>query len=399
MLAEVQKTETLGNTTEFASGEEFATRYSYTALRFYLLSIARSLLPNHRIQVCWRYPLPERDNIEIIYSDERQRARARGTMKCGSGWVCPACMSYITEQRREELKTALERAREHYYAVMVTYTIRHSQADRLAPLLAQMQDAFSKLKSGRAWQTLKAEFMLVGGIRATEITYGDSGWHPHYHELVFVKNEVLKYVDGDVSEFTKGLEGHLKRAWREKLERVGLSASLERGVTVRSSSGDVADYIAKFGKMPRETDFAGQTDEITRGTTKAARGGNFGVLDIVFLAANNKRFAGLFREYEAATKGRSQLQWSRGLKSLLSIEIIRDEKAAEGVETDTDRLLAAIDLPLWRHISHRGFLGQLMTIAHEGDGSKLEAYLGHVREHLEGLDSVSLDFDNWSMGH
>lgn len=387
----------LGNTTKFASRVEMAREYGNTAVRFYLQAIARNLLSNHRIQVCWRYPLPERTTIDLIYSEERKRARAAGTMKCGSAWVCAPCGLYISERRRVELGHALQNSRNKYAVVMITYTASHSVGHRLTDLLRSMAAAFRWVKSGRFWQTAKEEFSLVGSVRTLEITFGENGWHPHYHELMFVDIDHLRdFYDGSIHEYAGGLEGVLSERWIRALKREGLSGSKEIALRISDTDDAAKDYILKYGKMPLVTDFKGQTDEITRGTTKTARRGNLTPWDMLFMAPDNRRMRGLFLEFADSTKGRSQLQWSRGLKKLLDIDTIRDELACEGVETETDRILAQIPVELWRYIAERGYLPQVMTYANTGEEKKVRTLIAQIEEKCKAETYVIPQFD---LGH
>lgn len=383
----------LDNTTKFASKEQFAQDYSPTALRFYLLEIARKLLPDERIRVCWRYPLPARKTIEIIYSDERERARCHGTMKCGSGWVCPACMSYIAERRRDELQTAIDRSALDMVAVMITYTVKHHQGDRLANLIAGMTSAYRKTRSGRYWQDVKQHYSVVGSVRSLEITYGESGWHPHFHELMFLSRSVLDANRaGSLDELTSAIRGDIGGQWFEKLRTEGYTTNLDMAFDVRAGNRFAAEYIAKFEKLPKTGVLSVPAYEITHTINKTPKNGNFGVLDMLFNAERDPKMRDLFLEYHSATKGRSAIHWSRGLKRLLDIEVIRDEIAAQGVETETDRLLAEIDLELWRFISYRGFIGQLMTCANTGDNVKVASLLDKIREQKEQVSFNPNDF-------
>jgi hypothetical protein len=372
---------TLGNTTEFASHEGILAKYGATAMRFYLQSIARELLPNHRIQVCWRYPLPARETIDIIFSEERKRARAVGTMKCGSAWVCAPCQLFITERRREELGQALTNCRDRYTPFMVTYTASHSKAMGLHTLLSQMQEAYRATRSGRRWQEIKSEFALQGSVRVLEVTYGESGWHPHYHELMLVDNQhIVEYFEGATLEYSEGLEAVLSDIWISELKLKHLSG--KKGVALRVSDTNSAakEYILKYGKLPLDSDFREKANEVSRGMTKAARNGNIGPLEILFNAESNRRYARLFIEYAEATKGKSQLQWSRGLKSDLEIETIRDQMACEGAETDTDRLLAQIPTEMWRFLAEKYHLAQVMTVANTGENAALTKLLKALKK-------------------
>lgn len=375
----------LGNTTKFASArEEFKSQYGHTALRFFLQSAVRELLPEERIRICYRFPVNAAQDVHLIYSDERARARAANTMKCGSVWLCPVCASYITEQRRIELKLALERARDNYFAVLITWTVAHGANMPLADTMQEMQQKFRKLKSGRRWQDIKREWFLAGSVRATEITWGSAnGWHPHYHELVFADVEALAEVlDGRITEYARSLQTQLSGQWQAVLAGSRWEPSLDRGVTIRCTDSDVAEYVAKWGKMPLAASDGNITYEITHGQLKTPYGGNLSVYDLFFEAGQgNEQAKALVREYAEATKGRSQLQWSRGLKRLLAIDDIRDELAAEGVETDTDRLLASISAEFWRVIVRYGYLAQTMSIANQGDQVALLDLLGRLEKH------------------
>jgi hypothetical protein len=156
----------------------------------------------------------------------------------------------------------------------------------------------------------------------------------------------------------------------------------------------VADYISKFGHMPKNVSLQVKPDEVAYSIGKTARGGNFGILDILFAAAEDEKYRALFREYHIATKGRSQLKWSKGLKTMLDIEIIRDEIAAQGIETETDRLMAQIDLDTWRYIAHNGYTGQLMTYANAGEDNKVIWLLDKIRDKMGETNSNV----HWSLG-
>lgn len=398
--------DSLGNTTKFSSRVDFAEKYGNSALRFYLLEIARALLPQERIKVCWKYPLPARKSVELIYSEERKCARSKGTMKCGSNWICPACMQYIAARRRDELETAISRSQDKYFTLMATYTARHDKGMRLATLLNQMQTAYGDTFRGRWWSGTRESFGLVGAVRALEITYGQSGWHPHYHVILFVSRAMLSGVyDGAISddqeiyatptEYAQTLGSEIESRWLENLRKQGLSGNEGIAFDIRASDERIADYVSKYGRMPQDWTVNASAYEVASAHTKNAGGGNFGALDMLFDAPRNSVMKNLFLEYASATKGKSSLQWSPELKKLLDVEIIRDEIAAEGVETETDRLLAEIDMPLWKYIVDSGRLGQLMTYANEGNEGKVQWLIDYIRTELEGK---TVYLTQWSPG-
>lgn len=296
-----------------------------------------------------------------------------------------------------ELKTAIDHSADKYFAVMVTYTARHDSGMRLGNTLKALQEAYTATRSGRAWQYLKADYMLKGGVRTTEITYGKNGWHPHFHELVFVDKSVLAPdLAGSIEEYTHSLSSQLTGLWLDKLSSKGLSGTEERALDVRGSNANIAEYVAKWGRPPTEKNISVNPDEVAYNISKSARGDNLSMMDILYAAADSEKYRNLYREYHAATKGRSQMQWSRGTKAMLDIEILRDELAAQGAETDTDVLLASIGLEDWRYIGRAGYLAQLMTIANEGNLGALENFLTKLKSERENAHDINIQ---WDLGH
>jgi hypothetical protein len=138
--------------------------------------------------------------------------------------------------------------------------------------------------------------------------------------------------------------------------------------------------VAKWGILPVDASEDTVTHEITSSHTKIARRGSFGVVDILFAAGEGDTQAkALFVEYAQATKGRSRLQWSKGLKERLGIDDIRDEIASEGITTESDILLATIPQNEWSFLARTGHLGQLMTYANEGNIEKMNWLLTELR--------------------
>jgi hypothetical protein len=201
---------------------------------------------------------------------------------------------------------------------------------------------------------------------------------------MLVDNEhIVDYYEGQTGEYAQGLEAVLSGVWISELRLKHLSGKEGLALRVSDTNNAASEYILKYGKMPLDSDFKGKTDEITRGMAKTAKNGNFGPLDLLFHSDGNRRFARLFVEYAHATKGKSQLQWSRGLKGDLDIETIRDEMACEGAETETDRLLAMVPAALWKYAANQGHLGQIMTIAHTGEEAKLADLLTKINARYE----------------
>ena len=71
------------------------------------------------------------------------------------------------------------------YVYLVTVTNRHHKGDNLPDLLKGQSKAKQKLWEKRKVKDMMKSLGYSGRITATEVTYGNNGWHPHYHILMF----------------------------------------------------------------------------------------------------------------------------------------------------------------------------------------------------------------------
>ena len=392
----------LGNTTEFVSAP--IEKWDL-ATRFYLQSLARELCPDMRVGFCMRHRQSKNGMVEIRYNEEQKRAWYHGLFRCGASWICAFCSYQISEKRREELTRGIANNLADYTPIMITYTIRHRKGQPLNMLLEKMLDAYRQMKKGRSWYLFKGETALIGSVRSLEITHTQNGWHPHIHELMlFPTSHVLDFgPDMPVSiqpgeekkaranqwnESIKSLSDWIetqlgKFYWLPSLLKVGLSCDLEHGLKTSHSHKEIVEYISKWGKPPTNPSRLNGKWSVETELTKAAlkhgrMSGSRTPFEILADYGNGDRESGLlFIEYAGATFGRSQLQWTPGLKSLLKIEEITDENAAQ-LEPEVFEILAELDVEVWRVILRSNSRAKLLEIASTGDVEKVYAYLEEI---------------------
>lgn len=382
----------LGNITEFASHAE----KTGIAERFYLQSLARELLPNHRVNICWRHRLPAAETIDVVHLVQSGRGHIRGLMKCASLWVCAVCAARITEQRRAELQQAIENSRAEFVPVMVTYTMSHNQGDSLKTTLQTMLTSYRAMRSGRWWQDFKTANFLAGSVRATEITYGENGWHPHFHEILFLHNspgmreamgemKAIHLRSDEVSnaldfEFlTAYLEQAIANRWAEIITHQGKFASVDHGVKVTAQQGDLAAYVAKYGRLPRDTGRWTIAHELTKAITKRTAG-NAGATPYELLnayGAGDEKAGQLFEEYADATTGKSQLHWSRGMREQLGLlPDVKDDDITAQDDQESYILLAQLSSDQWKHVVSNGWTAALMDAASANDQQRVNEIVG-----------------------
>lgn len=321
-------------------------RQSKWMLRIY----AARLLPYERVSCCTRYIKKDRDHVDVC--TDGKRAWFRGLQVCGSVWICPICAERLSQARREELQQAIDQAIGRGHGVLLlTLTFSHGIRHRLAQTLPGFTKALRcRLKSGKAWQGLKQQYGLLGSVRALEVTYGENGWHPHSHELLFTARPL-----------TRPEQAMLKNAvyvlWRKAAVASDLPApSHEHGVDIRGAT-DAADYVGKWG-------FA---SELVRPQAKQGKkkGRNPWAL-LADYALGDKQAGALFREYAEVFKGRNQLFWSRGLRESLGLreKVTTDLElaSAEASESRPETVnVASIDKDTWSLIckeqAHERVLG------------------------------------------
>ncbi len=298
-------------------------------VRWRLQRTAQALLPNERVAFCMRRV--QATTVDVLYSPTRQSAHYRGLMVCGSIWVCPLCAAKISERRRVELEQAIARCIESGGAVyLVTYTISHKRYDTLSTLLHSFLAARKRMKQGRTAQELRNRFGILGTVSVREVTWSKlNGWHPHCHELVFCSAEI------DINEYDK----IARKQWQRSVEHEGLSIN-EHGFSISRTYGSVADYVAKFGREPMHSPWGAAT-EMTKGHLKQGHMEEhltpFAMLWLISQGCHE--LIPVFKEYAQWFKGKHQLVWSAGLRSLLLIN--KEEKTDEELaqEDDNDVIL------------------------------------------------------------
>lgn len=352
--------------------------------RYKLQDYAARLLPNHRVAQCQRLLTPTAAGISVMHSPECKSAYFRNTITCNRLWECPVCAEKITNQRREELSAAIASARRLGWSpVLLTATLRHSKADKLADVLGALLAAWRAFTSGKGYQELSEQWYWQGSIKSLEPTYGINGWHPHLHFLIFLSGDPKSFNIG-------GFKDMVSDRWMQVLKRQGFDASYEHGIDVRTADADIADYVAKFGREPKEAGWTASR-EMTKGGSKRGKQEGltpFQLLEIFgkgddseeYLQASgvvgsSKQAGALFSEYVAAFSGRKQLVWSRGLREALALAPELSDADEAAVQPADAVELVLIERSSWKLIAASGRRGDLLDVAAAGDAIQLRAWL------------------------
>lgn len=366
--------------------------------RYKLQSLAARLRPGERVAECHRAIAPGAGAVTIMRSDADGRAWYNQLVVCNRVWECPVCSARIAAARVEELNDAIGAAgRLGLFPVMVTLTLQHNAGDELGALLGALLESVRAFKSGRGWGELRDEYDWRGDVRALEVTYGENGWHPHCHFLVFLGIELNQYQ-------AAGLRAWIAERWAEVLARNAGYASFAHGVDVQTGDQYIAEYLAKFGRPPEQS--WGLADELARSPGKRAHRDGVTPWQLLELYGSKPdadafidqarhvgtpaRAGRLFVEYANTFKGRSQLHWSRGLRDMLALapEPIADEEITDQA-ADAEPLLQ-LGAAGWGRICKLEKRGELLHVAGAGGRAAL-------LEWLAGLGIQIIDLSQFDM--
>ena len=365
----------LGINTEFAAGFEVKSEFGASVpcrldgetgalvpidrseldlrrLRYRLQRVAHNVLGyKHRIGFCHRGLGHESNGVHIRKSGERHSLG--GLAVCGNVWVCPVCASRIARRRADEVRKLIISAKSSGQIVeMVTLTIPHGLGDSAKYLADSVASAWRSVTCHRGWNAkggprslpgIKNRAGLVGYVRALEVTHGSNGWHPHLHVIMISENGMMKH------------RVRLWELWASACTALGLGEpSLQRGVDIQDGE-KAGEYLCKFSDdgellQTKQGDSLrwDAADELTLANKKSGRNGARKPHQILADAEFNHKDVLLFREFAEAFKGKSQLQWTRGLKAWAQVEEHTDEEIAEA-QSDTE-LVFMIPYFFWKSV-------------------------------------------------
>ena len=333
------------------------------AERYMLKSAARRLLPkDHRTTKCMHWRLPDRE-VQVQRGATNDRAFYHGLQVCAMPWTCPVCASKISERRRQEVAKAIKQADVLGLQVfLVTLTIPHGIGDDVGSMLDKMTKAWSRLWIGRQGIALRNALGLFGHIRALEVTYGQNGFHPHFHALLFFHPQ----------QTTGAGWGTLGPRWQQVCVKSGLPMpDLMHGIKIDGGS-KAANYVAKG--------VWGLESEVTKGHVKSGRNGSRTPFDLLRDFHHGDKASGaLWRVYVDAFAGRRQLHWSVGLKKLLAIAELSDEEIANKPDEQPALLLATITDDQWRVIYRRHLESVVLDLA-ETSVDAMRLFLQSLKE-------------------
>jgi hypothetical protein len=307
-----------------------------------------------------------------------------GLQHCGSVHSCPVCSATILVGRALEIGAVLAQAvAEGHELGFVTFTMRHRRSQPLKQLWDAAGVAWGRATSGKYWVAAQGDDgSVVGWVRVWEVTDGRNGWHVHVHF-------VLVLAPGSTAEDLDEVAGGMYRRWSAGLVASGLEAPGLIGqdwhlATGTAASSDLAEYLFKVaGQAHGQDQGAALGLELTHSHSGRARADLatkpvWSILDRLVQTGESDALH-RWHEWEAGSKGRRQVGWSKGLRDRfapLLVEVSDDELVEREMGSAEDDVVA-LTRAGWDRLVSMPFLLPMMLDALEDGG------LDELRQRLD----------------
>lgn len=287
--------------------------------------------------------------------------------------TCINCGPRIQALYRERIKNTVTKARSEGMSVLfLTLTIRHTSDDDLDPMLAAEAAAWRGLTSGGWWVRLCRDFGLEGFVRVVECTYGDHGFHPHIHVLLFRDPALADHHD------TAELRKRLVHRWTLLVGATAYTASAVGQDLREADDRDVDSLSGYFTKQHSANglswEMTGSGSKFTRRTLSPDQ-----LLAAATLGDSSSERA--YRRYEQGTKARRMIDFSRRLKArfeLLPLGSV-DAQIRDSTPVGNDRMVE-VQADEWSELTRRPHLVAEVAEMIEGGCDGFAVYR-HLTEH------------------
>lgn len=224
--------------------------------------------------------------VELRIHPKRKQVSTQNLITCKSVWVCAVCRSRLLAKKAKTIESVVKKSKTNN--VMITFTCRHKNEDKLEELVDGVGKAFRDLRSDRVWLKMKKRFSHSWDVRNMETTWGQrNGWHIHIHQLVGFSS---KMTAGDIDL----LQYELFPVWRRLLKKYGMrDIEMKYGLDVIKAD-QAAAYLTKWNI----------SKELSSGD-KTAQNGNQSIGD---MELENLKYS-ISRDYRGSVS-HSQIKWN-----------------------------------------------------------------------------------------
>jgi len=207
------------------------------------------------------------------------------------------------------------------------------------------------------------------------VTHGEHGWHVHVHAVI-----VTRKAPDAIVVFNQRARGRARQPypitsvsplsfvtdrWAEGLHRQGSHFSATRqGVDWRPvyDARGVSTYVTKGGSRTA----AAVGREVALGAIKSGRKASRTPWEILSdaIKTGDADDLALWSQFESGSKGRHQIEWSRGLREFGEIALVTDEEIT--AEDAGDPIIFCVPSGVFSQMVKRGHDFDLLTVLDRG---------------------------------
>lgn len=351
------------------------------------------------------------DYVDVIASEKNDNVSVRFDDICRSHsiWLDPVDAPKELYKWRLRVQKAIAWAYlNDCVPVMMTLTIFH-RWHHLKSLLNVLQNSWDNfLVSSWSARKRRTTMDLRGYVRRLEITINDkigldgeilpnSGWHPHFHVLLFVPKDkfgILSDIESQwkkdwkelvVAQFQKEFGNEIDESYLPALEAYGLHLSCYNKGERKGQLRPVKDsmYLDKIEGYDHLHAY-GIDEEVSANVIKDSK------IPFDLLREVSAANIDLWAEYVIATKGVPALQFSRPLiKKIDEYFVAHPDKNPVTCELPPSKIIAHMDFEILRLFYRNFLIPQLRQKAAEG----YDALFNWVKEKLVELGVSALRDD------
>lgn len=269
---------------------------------------------------------PHNHGVTIV--KQGKHAHYHGLMTCGGVWGCPVCAAAALENYYYKIMAATNgMIANGYRAAMITFTIPHRQQQSAKAVLANLNAVMANFQNQRDYLADCKSAGFGGNIRALEATYGNNGWHWHFHVVAFFKD----LTPAEAAD----LEQRWQRRWYESCLRIipelipyyptvdeliantdsdGVHFSRRRSgaIWLADDAETAAKYICNAAKELSAQHHKGKF---------TGHGSGWHVTPLQLLQSDEEHFNNMYFEYVRAAKGKYRIYISPYVRRRCGVDV------------------------------------------------------------------------------
>lgn len=282
---------------------------------------------------------PHDHGVTIV--KQGKHAHYHGLMTCGGVWGCPVCAAAALEDYFYKIKAASNgMINNGYSAAMITFTIPHRQTQTAKQVLSDLNAIMANFQNQPCYNRDCKAAGFGGNIRALEATYGNNGWHWHFHVISFFNNLTPAAAED--------LERQWKWQWYKSCLRIVPNLVQYYDSVESLMANDTSDGVHFSRKHSGAIWLANDAEQCARYICDAAKelsaqqhkgkftghGSGWHMTPLQLLQSDEKHFNDMYFEYVRAAKGKYRIYISPYVRRRCGVDVNAEAERLHAAEAE-----------------------------------------------------------------